>query len=76
VDLSAYPNDVQRSMAKALIAAGDDFRYDMSDQAPQAFGGTPGKGEWKILGDFLANPSDVAGAQSKLEAAAAQAYGN
>ncbi|MBC9725503.1 ABC transporter substrate-binding protein [Streptomyces sp. TRM68367] len=72
---SAYPNAVQREMAKALVEAGDDFRYDMSDQAPQAFGGTPGKGEWKILQDFLKNPTDVAGTQNKLEAAAAAAYG-
>ncbi|KES03613.1 sugar ABC transporter substrate-binding protein [Streptomyces toyocaensis] len=73
---SAYPNDVQRKMAKALIDAGDDFRFDMSDQAPQAFGGTPGKGEWKALQDFLKNPEDVAGTQAKLEADAAAAYGN
>ncbi|MGW0968665.1 ABC transporter substrate-binding protein [Streptomyces sp. NPDC002516] len=71
---SAYPNAVQRAMAKALIAAGDDFRFDMSDQAPQAFGGTPGKGEWKDLQDFLKNPKDVAGAQAKLESDAAAAY--
>jgi alpha-glucoside transport system substrate-binding protein len=76
VDSSAYPNDVQRTMAEALIEAGDDFRFDMSDQAPQAFGGTPGKGEWKILQDFLKNPKDVEGAQKKLEAAAAKAYGD
>lgn len=76
VDNSAYPNDVQRKIAKALIDSGDDFRFDMSDQAPQAFGGTPGKGEWKALQDFLKNPSDVAGAQAKLEADAAAAYGN
>ncbi|MEU6402066.1 ABC transporter substrate-binding protein [Streptomyces sp. NPDC046985] len=73
---SAYPNQVQRTIAKALIASGDDFRFDMSDQAPQAFGGTPGKGEWKDLQDFLKNPSDVAGAQAKLEKDAAAAYGN
>ncbi|MET7293685.1 extracellular solute-binding protein [Streptomyces griseoloalbus] len=73
---SAYPNEVQRKMAKALIDAGDDFRFDMSDQAPQAFGGTPGKGEWKALQDFLKNPGDVAGTQAKLEADAAAAYGN
>ncbi|MEU1532705.1 ABC transporter substrate-binding protein [Streptomyces fagopyri] len=71
---SAYPNAVQQSMAKALIAAGDDFRFDMSDQAPQSFGGTPGKGEWKDLQDFLKNPKDVAGTQAKLEADAAAAY--
>jgi len=74
VDNSAYPNAVQQSMAKALIAAGDDFRFDMSDQAPQAFGGTPGKGEWKDLQDFLKNPKDVAGTQAKLESDAAAAY--
>ncbi|MES4890128.1 ABC transporter substrate-binding protein [Streptomyces sp. NPDC096012] len=73
---SAYPNAVQRTIAKALVASGDDFRFDMSDQAPQAFGGTPGKGEWKDLQDFLKNPKDVAGAQAKLEKDAAAAYGN
>ncbi|MFH0518729.1 ABC transporter substrate-binding protein [Streptomyces sp. M41] len=76
VENSAYPNEVQRKIAKALIDSGDDFRFDMSDQAPQAFGGTPGKGEWKALQDFLKNPSDVAGTQAKLEADAAAAYGN
>ncbi|WP_367322723.1 ABC transporter substrate-binding protein [Streptomyces sp. HUAS ZL42] len=73
---SAYPNEVQQKIAKSLIAAGDDFRFDMSDQAPQAFGGTPGKGEWKDLQDFLKNPTNVAGTQAKLEADAAQAYGS
>ncbi|CAL9464671.1 extracellular solute-binding protein [Streptomyces sp. R1] len=75
VDASVYPNEVQKKIAEALVAAGDDFRFDMSDQAPQAFGGTPGKGEWKTLQDFLKNPKDVAGAQAKLEADAAAAYG-
>ncbi|MFJ2560827.1 MULTISPECIES: ABC transporter substrate-binding protein [unclassified Streptomyces] len=74
LDLASYPNDVQRDIAKALIAAGDDFRFDMSDQMPQSFGGTPGKGEWKSLQDFLKNPKDVAGVQRELEAAAAKAY--
>ncbi|MEV5608316.1 extracellular solute-binding protein [Streptomyces sp. NPDC052225] len=74
VDLSAYPNDVQRTIAKAVIDAGDDFRFDMSDQTPQAFGGTPGKGEWKALQDFLMNPKDIAGTQRTLEADAAKAY--
>lgn len=74
LDAAAYPNDVQRTIAEALIAAGDDVRFDMSDQAPQSFGGTPGKGEWKTLQDFLKNPKDVAGAQAKLESDAAKAY--
>jgi alpha-glucoside transport system substrate-binding protein len=73
-DMSAYPDDVQRSIAQALVSAGDDFRFDMSDSMPQSFGGTPGKGEWKDLQDFLKNPKDVAGAQQKLEADAAKAF--
>ncbi|MET8681815.1 ABC transporter substrate-binding protein [Streptomyces sp. NPDC004647] len=76
LDLKAYPNDVQRDIAKALIEAGDDFRFDMSDQAPAAFGGTKGEGEWKGLQDFLKDPKDVSGAQRALEADAAKAYEN
>ncbi|GAA1903354.1 ABC transporter substrate-binding protein [Streptantibioticus ferralitis] len=76
LDLSVYPDDVTRNIAKALIGAGDGFRFDMSDQAPAAFGGTKGEGEWKDLQDFLANPGNVAGAQRALEADAAKAYGN
>ncbi|GAA1878786.1 ABC transporter substrate-binding protein [Streptantibioticus ferralitis] len=76
LDLSVYPNATQRALAQSVIQAGDTFRFDMSDQAPAAFGGTKGQGEWKDLQDFLANPSDVAGAQGKLEADAAKAYGN
>ncbi|MGN5635682.1 ABC transporter substrate-binding protein [Streptomyces sp. AC154] len=74
MDVAAYPNEVQRTIAKALIAAGDAVRFDMSDQAPQSFGGTPGKGEWKSLQDFLKNPKDIAGTQAKLESDAAKAY--
>ncbi|MGW6456372.1 ABC transporter substrate-binding protein [Streptomyces sp. NPDC055078] len=74
LDLAAYPNDVQRDIAKALIDAGDDFRFDMSDQMPQSFGGTPGKGFWKALQDFLKNPKNVAGTQRQLESDAAKAY--
>jgi alpha-glucoside transport system substrate-binding protein len=76
MDMGSYPDAVQREIAKALLAAGDDFRFDMSDQAPAAFGGTKGEGEWKALQDFLQKPDDVAGAQQALEAAAAKAYKN
>ncbi len=74
LDFAAYPHDVQRDIAKALIGAGDNFRFDMSDQMPQSFGGTPGKGEWKALQDFLKNPKDIAGTQQRLESDAAKAY--
>ena len=71
---STYPDDITRTVATALANA-QTFRFDMSDLAPAAFGGTPGQGEWKIMQDFASNPSDVNGTASKLEAAAARAYG-
>ncbi|GAA2730999.1 ABC transporter substrate-binding protein [Actinocorallia aurantiaca] len=74
LDLSVYPDDVQRSIAKSVIDAGDDVRFDMSDLAPASFGGTKGSGEWKILQDFLKNPADVDGAAEALEKAAAKAF--
>ncbi|MFH8370363.1 ABC transporter substrate-binding protein [Streptomyces sp. NPDC018031] len=76
LDVAAYPNAPLRDVAKALIAAGDDFRFDMSDQAPAAFGGKPAQGEWKALQDFLADPRNVEGIQRRLEADAAKAYQN
>lgn len=70
-----YPDEITAETATA-IAAADTFRFDMSDLAPAAFGGTPGQGEWKILQDFLADPSDVDGTAQALERAAARAFGN
>ncbi|MCL6674190.1 ABC transporter substrate-binding protein [Streptomyces panaciradicis] len=75
MDMSKYKDAITKQIARQLLAAGDNFRFDMSDQAPAAFGGTAGTGEWKDLQDFLRNPKDVAGAQQKLEADAAKAYG-
>ncbi|MER5699552.1 ABC transporter substrate-binding protein [Streptomyces mirabilis] len=72
--LSQYPDSTTRSIAKLLVNGGDQLRFDMSDQAPAAFGGTAGSGEWKILQDFLAKPADIKGTEAKLEAAAVQDY--
>ncbi|MER6349648.1 ABC transporter substrate-binding protein [Streptomyces sp. NPDC001595] len=74
VDLASYGDDVTRATAKSLVAAGDSVRFDMSDQAPAAFGGTKGAGEWKILQDFLRDPSDPKATAAALETAAAKAY--
>ncbi|KOV07406.1 sugar ABC transporter substrate-binding protein, partial [Streptomyces sp. XY511] len=52
VDFAKYSDDTTRSTANSLIAAGNSIRFDMSDQAPAAFGGTKGAGEWKLLQDF------------------------
>ncbi|MEU3607824.1 ABC transporter substrate-binding protein [Streptomyces sp. NPDC035033] len=74
LDLASYGDDVTRATAESLVAAGDSVRFDMSDQAPAAFGGTKGSGEWKILQDFLRDPSDPKGTAAELEAAASKAY--
>lgn len=74
VDTGLYPDDVSRQIAEALVGA-ETFRFDMSDLAPSAFGGTPGQGFWQIMIEFLQNPSDIAGTQQKLEDAAVTAYG-
>lgn len=76
LDQAAYADGVLREIAKALVAAGDGFRFDMSDQAPASFGGKPGQGEWKDLQDFLKNPKDVAGTQAQLEKDAAKSFGH
>ncbi|MDT0310001.1 ABC transporter substrate-binding protein [Streptomyces sp. DSM 44917] len=75
LEFDAYPNDVQRGIAEALIAAGDDFRFDLSDQTPADFGGTTGQGMWQGLQNFLRYPDDIQGAQRYLESQAAAAYG-
>ena len=75
VDTALYPDDISRGIAEGLIAAGDSFRFDMSDQMPPEFGGTPGAGMWQDLTDFLANPDDIQGVMESLEANATQAYG-
>lgn len=75
VDTSLYPDEISRGIAEGLIAAGDAFRFDMSDQMPSAFGGTPGAGMWQDLTDFLADPTDVQGVMESLEANASDAYG-
>ncbi|MFF8280835.1 ABC transporter substrate-binding protein [Streptomyces lateritius] len=74
LDLASYGDDTLRETAKSLIDAGDSVRFDMSDQAPASFGGTKGVGEWKLLQDFLRDPSNPAGTAAALEAAAAKAY--
>jgi alpha-glucoside transport system substrate-binding protein len=73
VDTALYPDDVSRQIAEALTNA-ETFRFDMSDLTPTAFGGTQGQGFWQIMINFLQNPSDIAGTQQALEAAAAAAY--
>ena len=74
VNPDLYPDEISKATATALADA-QTFRFDMSDLAPAAFGGTVAQGEWKIMQDFLKNPSDVKGTQQALESAAAKAFG-
>ncbi|MEV0368758.1 ABC transporter substrate-binding protein [Streptomyces sp. NPDC050636] len=76
VPAGAYHDEITKGAAQSLTDAGNSVRFDMSDQAPAAFGGTQGAGEWKLLQDFLRDPSDPEGTATKLEAAAAKAFRN
>jgi ABC-type glycerol-3-phosphate transport system substrate-binding protein len=74
VDLAVYPDDTTRRIARALLEAGDGFRFDLSDLQPAEFGSTTGTGMWEVLRGFLAHPDDIAGTAARLEAAAAAAW--
>lgn len=69
-----YPAELTKKLAQTIISAGESVRYDMSDLAPSAFGGTEGKGEWKLLQDLVRNPSDIKSIQNKLEDEAKKAW--
>lgn len=72
---SAYPDANSAAVGKSIVDAGNNFRFDMSDLAPAGFGATVGSGEWKILQDFLKDPSNPADTAKTLEASAAKAFG-
>ncbi|NLU71854.1 carbohydrate ABC transporter substrate-binding protein [Streptomyces sp. HNM0575] len=74
LDLDAYPDETTRKVAKSLVDAGEAVQFDMSDQAPGDFGGTPGQGEWQLLQEFIRDPSNPEKTAQKLDQAAAKAY--
>lgn len=72
--LSAYPDEISRSIAASVLEAGDNFRFSLSDLTPAGFGGTEGQGMRKILQQFLLSRNvNVTAAQ--LEQEAREAYG-
>jgi alpha-glucoside transport system substrate-binding protein len=73
VDASVYPDDITRTNATALAAA-EEFRFDMSDLQPSAFGGTPGAGLFKAFTDFVAHPDDIDGITQQMETDAKKAF--
>jgi ABC-type glycerol-3-phosphate transport system substrate-binding protein len=74
VALTAYPDDTTRAIARALLEAGDGFRFDLSDLQPVEFGGTTNAGMWGTLREFLADPSDPIATATQLEAEATAAW--
>jgi len=72
--LSAYPDEISRSIAASVLEAGDNFRFSLSDLTPAGFGGTDGQGMRKILQQFLLS-RDVGAAAAQLDQAAQEAYG-
>ncbi|MBW3644525.1 MAG: ABC transporter substrate-binding protein [Actinobacteria bacterium] len=74
LDPEVYPDDITRNIATAVVESGENFRFDLSDLQPSEFGGTPGRGLFKLFQDFLSNPSDVDGITQQLEDAAAAAF--
>jgi ABC-type glycerol-3-phosphate transport system substrate-binding protein len=75
VSTDAYPDEISQRIATALIDAGENARFDLSDLQPSEFGGTPGQGLWARLQDFLRDPSAIDQVTQQIEAAAARAYG-
>jgi ABC-type glycerol-3-phosphate transport system substrate-binding protein len=74
LDLSVYPDQIGRSIARDIIEAGGDVRFGLSDLAPAAFGGIEHQGMRGILQDFLVS-RNVDATAARLEAAAKTAYG-
>jgi ABC-type glycerol-3-phosphate transport system substrate-binding protein len=73
LDLSVYPDDITRAVARSLLDAGSDFRFDLSDLQPADFGGREDEGMQPELVRFLGHP-DAAATAARLEAAATAAY--
>ena len=72
VDTGVYPDELSQKAAQQLADA-EEFRFDLSDVVPAAFGATTGQGMWQILQDLLRNPDDVDGVAERLENAASRA---
>ena len=74
VGASDYADPTSGQIAQQIVNVGNNFRFDMSDQAPAEFGGTPNKGEWGDLQSFLTS-GNVAATQQQLEKDASAAKG-
>jgi ABC-type glycerol-3-phosphate transport system substrate-binding protein len=73
VPAASYPDELLRQTSQEMTSA-EDFRFDLSDLQPSAFGATVGQGLWKLFQDFIKSPSNVDGISQQMEAAAAKAF--
>ncbi|MDQ4068244.1 MAG: ABC transporter substrate-binding protein [Actinomycetota bacterium] len=74
LDISVYQDEITRSVARRLLDAGDEFRFDLSDLQPAAFGGTASQGLPRRLQEFLLS-RDVDATAARLETEARAAFG-
>jgi len=65
-NLAHYPDRASQAAATALVEA-QSLSFDLSDQLPVSFGGTPGHGMFRRLQEFLYNPADVEGVSQRLQ---------
>lgn len=75
IEASTYADDITRELARQIADIGDSVRFDLSDLAPAAFGGTKEAAMWKCMQDFLADPTKIDETMQDLEAGARNAYG-
>jgi len=65
-NLDHYREPASRAAATGLVNA-TSLSFDLSDQMPVDFGGTPGRGMFLRLQEFLHDPSDVEGVARRLQ---------
>jgi ABC-type glycerol-3-phosphate transport system substrate-binding protein len=73
LDLGVYPDRLARAAARSVVEAGDRFRFDLSDLAPDRFGAAPTSGMQGALRRFLVT-GNVRATQAVLEADARAAW--
>jgi alpha-glucoside transport system substrate-binding protein len=68
VPVEDYRESTIGEAAKELANA-PELRFDLSDLVTPAFGSTPDGGMWKVLQEFLADPTDIDGTAQRLQQA-------
>jgi hypothetical protein len=69
---SAYADATSAALVQQLVGA-QPLHFDMSDQEPASFGGTPGSGEWRDLQTLITHPDQAQAVARQLEADAVDA---